>query len=87
MTDGGERSVSVVGRCCESGDILQENVELPKDITRGDLLACLTTGAYHYSMASNYNRIPRPPVVMLSGGEDYLAVRRETPADLVALEV
>lgn len=78
---------SVVGRCCESGDILQETVEIPRDVSRGDLLACLTTGAYHYSMASNYNRIPRPPVVMLSGGEDYLAIRRESPEDLLALEV
>lgn len=78
---------SVVGRCCESGDILQENVPLPKNIRRGDLLACLTTGAYHYSMASNYNRIPRPPVVMLSEGRPYLAVRRETPEDLTSLEV
>ena len=78
---------SVVGRCCESGDILQEGVELPEDIGRGEILACLTTGAYHYSMASNYNRIPRPPVVMLSGGKSYLAVRRETPEDLAALDV
>ena len=78
---------SVVGRCCESGDILQEKVSLPSDIRRGDLLACLTTGAYHYSMASNYNRIPKPPVVMLRGGESYVAVRRETPEDLVALDV
>ncbi len=73
---------SVVGRCCESGDILQENVEMPSDIRRGDLLAVLTTGAYNYSMASNYNRIPRPPVVMLSGGKDTLAVKRESFADL-----
>lgn len=79
--------VSVVGRCCESGDILQENVPMPKTIGRGDLLACLTTGAYHYSMASNYNRIPRPAVVMLSTGEDKQAIRRETPEDLVALEM
>lgn len=80
-------NVSVVGRCCESGDILQENVPMPGNIGRGDLLACLTTGAYHYSMASNYNRIPRPAVVMLAGGEDRLAIRRERPEDLVALEV
>ena len=79
-------SCSVVGRCCESGDILQENVPLPPDMARGDLLACLTTGAYHYSMASNYNRIPRPPVVMLVNGSAYLAVRRETPQDLVSLD-
>ncbi len=80
-------SASVVGRCCESGDILQENVPLPADISRGELLACLTTGAYHYSMSSNYNRIPRPPIVMLRGGEDYLAVRRETPEDLMRLDI
>ena len=78
---------SVVGRCCESGDILQENVPMPKDIQRGDLLACLTTGAYHYSMASNYNRIPRPPVVMLNNGESYVAVKRETIEDLARLDV
>lgn len=78
---------SVVGRCCESGDILQENVPMPRDIERGDLLACLTTGAYHYSMASNYNRIPRPPVVMLKDGESYLAVNRETVEDIVGLDI
>ena len=78
---------SVVGRCCESGDILQENVPMPRDIERGDLLACLTTGAYHYSMASNYNRIPRPPVVMLKDGESYLAVKRETIEDITRLDV
>lgn len=78
---------SVVGRCCESGDILQEGISLPADIGRGDLLACLTTGAYHYSMASNYNKIPRPPVVMLRDGDSYVAVRRETPEHLSALDV
>ena len=78
---------SVVGRCCESGDILQENIPMPTGIARGDLIACLTTGAYHYSMASNYNRIPRPPVVMLRDGESYLAVKRETIEDIVRLDV
>ncbi len=73
---------SVVGRCCESGDILQENVALPADTRRGDTLAVLTTGAYNYSMASNYNRIPRPPIVMLREGKDMLAVQRETFADI-----
>ncbi len=79
--------VSVVGRCCESGDILQENVSPPADISRGELLAVLTTGAYNYAMASNYNRIPRPPVVMLSGGEDTLAVRRERPEDVAQYDI
>ncbi len=78
---------SVVGRCCESGDIIQENVPMPQDIGRGALLAVLTTGAYNYSMASNYNRIPRPPVVMLSEDGDYLAVRRESVEDVASLDV
>ncbi len=78
---------SVVGRCCESGDILQEDIELPSDIKRGDLLACLTTGAYHYSMSSNYNKLPRPPIVMINDGESYLAVKRETFEHLSSLEV
>jgi diaminopimelate decarboxylase len=72
----------VVGRCCESGDIIQPEVDLP-ECERGDILAVLTTGAYNYSMASNYNRLPRPPVVMVKGGTDYLAVKRETLQDLV----
>ena len=85
--DGERENCSVVGRCCESGDILQENVPMRADVERGDLLACLTTGAYHYSMASNYNRIPRPPVVMLADGDSYLAVKRETVEDIVRLDV
>ena len=87
MLESRDMICSVVGRCCESGDIIQEDVAMPESIGRGDIIACLTTGAYHYSMASNYNRIPRPPVVMLRGGESYVAVRRETPEDLVALDV
>ncbi len=82
-----DETVSVVGRCCESGDILQENVALPENLTRGDLIAFLTTGAYHYSMASNYNRIPRPPVVMLDGNSSYIAVRRETVEDIASLDI
>ena len=78
---------SVVGRCCESGDILQENVKLPKSVTKGDIIAVLTTGAYNYSMASNYNRIPRLPIVMVKNGEDYLAVRRESFEDLVRNDI
>lgn len=74
---------SVVGRCCESGDILQENVLLPQSICRGDIIAVLTTGAYNYSMASNYNRIPRLPIIMVDGEKDYVAVRRESFEDLI----
>ncbi len=87
MHDSFDMTASVVGRCCESGDIIAEGVEMPADMKRGDLIATLTTGAYHYSMASNYNRIPRPPIVMLSGGDTYVAVRRETVDDIVALDV
>ncbi len=76
---------TVAGRCCESGDILQENVSLATPV-RGDILAVLVTGAYNYSMASNYNRIPRPPVLMLSGGSVRVAVRRETYDDLLRLD-
>ena len=86
-TAGEQMLCSVVGRCCESGDILQEKVTMPAAIKRGDLIACLTTGAYNYSMASNYNRIPRPPIVMLSEGRSYLAVRRETPEDVASLDL
>ena len=85
---GAERDMvaDVVGRCCESGDIIQPDVALPADMARGELLAVLTTGAYNYSMASNYNRIARPPVVMLKDGESYVAVRRETLEDILALD-
>lgn len=76
----------VVGRCCESGDIIQPHVELPADTCRGDILAVCTTGAYNYSMASNYNCLPRPPIVMLTPEGSYTAVRRETFADLTALD-
>lgn len=77
----------LVGRCCESGDIIQPNIDFPADIQRGDIVAVLTTGAYNYSMASNYNRIPRPPVVMLNGDEDYVAVKRESLDDLVRNDI
>ena len=73
---------SLVGRCCESGDIIQEDVAFPSTVTRGDIAAVLTTGAYNFAMSSNYNRIPRPPVVMLAGGKDTVAVKRETFADI-----
>ncbi len=80
---GPEMECSVVGRCCESGDIIQEHVRLPESIHRGDLIAVATTGAYNYSMASNYNRVARLPIVMLRDGADRMAVRRESLADLV----
>ena len=77
----------LVGRCCESGDIIQEHILMPSSIGRGDVVAVCTTGAYNYTMASNYNRLRRPPIVMLKGGESYVAVRRETFEDLCRNDV
>ena len=77
---------TLAGRCCESGDLIQENVFLPSP-KRGDLVAVLTTGAYNYAMASNYNRIPKPPVVMVGEKGPYVAVRRETLDDLLEYDV
>lgn len=82
MDEEADFSCSLVGRCCESGDIIQENIQLPSSIKRGDIVAVCTTGAYNYSMASNYNRVNRPPIVMLCGGESYVAVRRESLEDI-----
>ena len=77
----------LVGRCCESGDIIQEHIVVPSSVGRGDIAAVCTTGAYNYTMASNYNRLGRPPVVMLSGGESYVAVRRESFEDLIRNDI
>ncbi len=78
---------SVVGRCCESGDIIQENVKMPSTIKRGDVISCLTTGAYNFSMSSNYNKLLRPAVVMIKDGKDYLAVKRQTLEQLTQNEI
>ena len=83
--DQKDYTATVAGRCCESGDLIQENVKMPKP-RRGEILAVLTTGAYNYSMASNYNRVGRPPVVMLNKERDYVAVRRESLGDICALD-
>ena len=77
---------TVGGRCCESGDLLGEGVEIAKP-ERGDNLAVLVTGAYNYAMASNYNRICRPPIVMIKDGKDRLVVRRETFEDLTSKDL
>lgn len=82
MDETADFTADVAGRCCESGDIIQPDVKMPKP-ERGDIIAVCTTGAYNYSMASNYNRIPRPPVVMISGGKDYTTIRRESYEDLI----
>lgn len=75
-------NATIAGKCCESGDLLQEGVGLV-DPKPGDILAVLTTGAYNYSMASNYNRIPRPAIVMVKEGRARVVVQRESYADLL----
>lgn len=77
---------TIAGRCCESGDLLGEGVEIQK-AERGDILATLVTGAYNYSMASNYNRLPRPPVVFVKDGKTTLAVKRESYEDLIRNDI
>ncbi len=77
---------SIVGKCCESGDIIIPEAELPQ-AESGDIVAILNTGAYNYSMSSNYNRIPRPPVVMVRDGKDYVAVKRETFEYMTSLDI
>ncbi|MEU4209362.1 diaminopimelate decarboxylase [Streptomyces sp. NPDC026206] len=81
------RPVTVVGRHCEAGDILAEDVALPGDIRPGDVLAVPASGAYHVSMASAYNLVGRPPVAAVSDGRARLLVRRETLADLRSRDV
>lgn len=76
---------TLAGRCCESGDLLAEGIKIARP-ERGDVIAVLVTGAYNYSMASNYNRIPRPPIVMVKDGETYVAVKRETFEHMLSLD-
>ncbi|HOV41337.1 MAG TPA: diaminopimelate decarboxylase, partial [Oscillospiraceae bacterium] len=74
--------VTIAGKCCESGDLIGENIPLQK-AEPGDIIAVLATGAYNYSMSSNYNRIAKPPVVMVSKGNSKVIVKRETLDDLI----
>ncbi|MFC9794611.1 diaminopimelate decarboxylase [Streptomyces sp. NPDC127584] len=83
----GDESVTVVGRHCEAGDVLAEDVRLPADTHPGDLLAVPVAGAYHLSMASSYNLVGRPPVVAVLDGQARVLVRRETTEDLRARDV
>ena len=77
----------VVGKHCETGDIVIREINLPSDIAPGDLIAIPATGAYGRSMASNYNHVPRPPVVAVKDGKARVIVRRENEEDLLALDV
>ena len=77
-----EEKVTIAGKCCESGDLLIKDIMLQKTET-DDILAVLATGAYNYSMSSNYNRIPRPAVVAVSGGKSKVVIKRETYEDII----
>ncbi|WP_449536817.1 diaminopimelate decarboxylase [Ferdinandcohnia sp. Marseille-Q9671] len=86
VMDEVEETVSIAGKCCESGDMLIWDLPLPKANSE-DMLAVFCTGAYGYSMANNYNRIPRPAVVFVENGEAQLVVQRESYEDLVRLDI
>ncbi|HHW54260.1 MAG: diaminopimelate decarboxylase [bacterium] len=77
-----EQTYTIAGKCCESGDILIQDIELPR-LVPGDLIAVLSSGAYQYAMASNYNRLPRPAVITVAQGRAEIIVRRETYSDLI----
>jgi diaminopimelate decarboxylase len=81
------KTVTVVGRYCESGDKLLKDVKLAADLAPGDILAVFTTGAYNYSMASHYNRFAKPPVVFVADGEAVQVTRRERYEDLAAFDL
>lgn len=81
-----DESVTVAGKCCESGDLVQEHTMVAK-VDVGDTLAVLSTGAYNYSMASNYNRIPRPAMVMVKDGKSRIIIKRESYEDLVKNDI
>jgi diaminopimelate decarboxylase len=84
---GGTRLSRVVGKHCESGDVVVRDVQLPVDLAPGDLIAVPASGAYHRSMANNYNQVGRPPVVAVKDGRSRVIVRRETEDDLLRLDV
>jgi diaminopimelate decarboxylase len=81
------RRVTVVGKHCESGDVLVRDAQLPLDVVVGDILATPVTGAYGHSMASGYNKVPRPPVVFVRDGSARVVVRRETLDDLLRFDL
>lgn len=79
-------TITLAGKCCESGDLIGENMKL-QHAESGDIVAVLATGAYNYSMSSNYNRIPKPAVVFVNNGESRIAVKRETLDDIVRNDI
>lgn len=87
MDNERNKTVTIAGKCCESGDILIWDLMVPHSIERGDILSVMSTGAYNYSMASNYNKIPKPAVVMIKDGQERIIVRRESYEDLISMDV
>lgn len=81
-----DRVVSLAGKCCESGDLIGENMKI-SHVSSGDIVAVLSTGAYNFSMASNYNRVPRPAVVMIRNGQDRVIVNRQTYDDIIKNDI
>ncbi|RYD05992.1 hypothetical protein N752_06440 [Desulforamulus aquiferis] len=86
ITEEDAETVSIAGKCCESGDMLIWDVELP-EVQAGDILAVSSTGAYNYSMSMNYNRLPRPAMVLAANNKAELIIRREDYADLIRNDV
>ena len=86
VTAARPRTVTIVGKHCESGDVVVRDAQIPADTAVGDVLATPVTGAYGHSMASNYNKVPRPPVVFVRDGDARVVVRRETFDDLTAFD-
>ncbi len=85
-TAAASQTVTIAGRCCESGDLVARDIKLPP-VEAGEPLAVLATGAYNYSMASHYNRLPKPPIVLVSGGVPRVIVRRESYQDVCVCDV
>lgn len=81
-----DKTITIAGRCCESGDLIQENIPM-QTCERGDIMAVLATGAYNYSMSSNYNRLPRPAIVMVKDGQARVVVKRETYEDILRNDI
>ena len=86
MDEEGQNVYTITGKCCESGDIIVKNVSLPNPRV-GDIVAVSTTGAYNYSMSSNYNRLPRPAVVFVKDGKSRCVVKRETYEDIIRNDI
>ncbi|MBQ4100939.1 MAG: diaminopimelate decarboxylase, partial [Oscillospiraceae bacterium] len=80
------KTVTIAGKCCESGDLIGEGMKI-QEVEAGDIIAVLATGAYNYSMASNYNRLPKPAVVMVKDGDARIIINRETVENVASLDV